>query len=230
TSLAERLTPVAGASAEIARLRSLSAELLESAVVDACGRDAATTSADMLNRMASSYEIAIEWSMAGDQPTDALRRMFERREALMFEQMVRIDDDGPGVLLAHNMHVARNAERLRFGPAGESLPMWQSVGSRLGDSLREAPYIVWFLYAEGSRLQPSETRCESGVSLRHPSLEARLSELMGDQLGYLRSREAPPGSVLLEDQEFGTGTSYGGGVAAGAADGVVFSPTAHAAR
>ncbi len=227
-SISARLTPEESGTAEISRLRALSAELLESPIADACGAEVATTTADKLKRLAASYETAIEWSRAGDQPTETLKQMFERRESLMFEQMQSIQEAGPGVLLAHNLHVARNSEQLRFGPDGHSLAMWRSVGSQLEAALSETPFIVWFLFGRGSRLHPSEPGCVSEVSVRRGSLEATLAELMEEKVGYINTLDAPVGSMVQEDQEFGTATSFGGGVVANSADALVFSPRATA--
>ncbi|MDP8254840.1 MAG: erythromycin esterase family protein [Candidatus Alcyoniella australis] len=229
------LTPPSGSGgrAEIARIRTLAQDF--SAARDrldtSCGDDAAGIVARDLQLLALSYEIAIDWSAAGND-LDAQRARFVRREALMFERMSLLAQLRPGeriVLLGHNLHLCRSSTSLRFGPDGHDRPMWSSVVTELEQSMPGSTYIVWLLYGEGSRLYPTpEDGCDSLVRLRKGSLEAMLSQ-QGEQF-FLPLRSVPRGTWIDRKIGFGTPTSYASGPLRDVVDAIVFSRSAEASR
>lgn len=232
------LTPPSGSGgmAEVDRLHQLIVEIRgESELLDgSCGAGVSEQVALTLDQLASSYTLAMERASIGED-SDALRLHFDAREGLMERRMAALtgtlDPSETIVLFGHNLHLAKSSEQLRFGPPGaDSRPMWPSLGARLEASAPGSMYVLWLLYAEGTRLQGSAGGCdpETPVTLRRGSLEATL-DAAGERY-FVAIDEAPADGLTDADHEFGTATSYGGGVLRGAVDALVFLHAARASR
>ena len=134
------------------------------------------------------------------------------------------------VLFGHNLHLARSTDLLRFGPPSRARPMWPSLGARLEAKAPGSMYVIWLLFAEGTRLQGGGGGCEpeAEVRLRDGSLEETL-RAAGERYVVPLS-DAPEGGLTDADFEFGTATSFGGGILRGAVDAIVFLGHARASR
>lgn len=236
-TIREALTPPSGSggTAELERLRQLIDEVhdVTGAIDEACGAGIAERTAATLDQLVSSYDLAMERASIGEDP-DVLKAHFNDREALMERRMAalteRLEPAENIILLGHNLHLAKSVDQLRFGPPDDARPMWPSLGARLEARTPGSMYVIWLLFAEGTRLQPTAGGCEpeADVELRSGSLEETLSTA-GDR--YLVAlADAPQGGLTDTDFEFGTATSYGGGSLRGAVDALVFLAEARSSR
>lgn len=237
--LRAQLTPKVGSSglSEVARIEGVHEQLGpdRAPLAAACGSEAIDTVARALELLAFSYRTSMDWAATtGDQSAQGLpryRQMFDTREQHMHRQMQwllgTLPPDARVVLLGHDMHLARATESLHFGPAPHDLPMWPSLGTLLERDARGSVYVLWLLYAQGTRLAPQPSgSCEEQVTTRSGSLEEALA--LAPSPFFLPLHAAPPDSVVNRDLPFGTPTSEGSGAIRHSADALVFLPTASA--
>ena len=234
-ALRESIAPPKGSGGmrEVERLRSLADEIAADPTVTAlCGKATRAMARGHLDLLASSYEIAMERGAAAED-LDALRDVFTRREALMVHQMKALREALPAeelvVLFGHNLHLTTASEQLRFGPEGDDRPMWASVVTQLERAKPGSAYVLWLLYAEGTRLRPDgRGGCESRVEPRRGSLESLFSTVEGDFL--LNVGDAVRHPIVDEPLDFGTETSFGSGRLREATDAIVFLESARASQ
>lgn len=231
-ALMSQLTPPQGSSGlqEVQRLRRLAEQIqsAESGLPQTCGEASASQIAQIIRRLADAYDIAMAWAQAGEDLA-AKRAMFDRREALMAEQLRALPPQGgaPMVVLGHNMHLAKRSSELRFGPAGDDLPMWPSVMTRLEEESPGSVFVMWLLYGRGTRLHPGpDGACEQEVRVADASVEELLDSLGQDI--FVPVAEAPSPSFMDEPLPFGTHTSRASGRLRGAVDALIYLRTAHA--
>lgn len=224
---------------EVRRLETLVERLdqVQGALAAACGEASARGLRDDIAHLAFSYRTMIALQPAGKDVSPAglraLRDIYERRERHMDERLstwlATLSASERVALLGHNQHLARASARLRFGPSHHSLGTWTSIGAHVEARYPGQSYVLWLLYARGSRLDGSRPPTyEAPVKLRAGSLEALLDRY-GD--AFLLPLDAlKSGSFVDLDQEFGTPTSEGTGMLRDAVDALVFLPEAHAPR
>lgn len=236
------LTQPAGSAGldEVARLDGVVRRLdaLQGALAASCGGEAVARGLrDDIAHLAFSYRTMIALQAAGRDfsPTGlrTLRDIYERRERHMDQRLsawlATLAASECVALLGHNQHLARASERLEFGPSHHSLGTWTSIGTHLATRYPGQSYVLWLLYARGSRLDGSRPPTyEAPVTRPSDSLEARLARY-GDAF-MLPLDALGPGSFVDRRQEFGTPTSEGTGILRGSVDALVFLPEAHAPR
>lgn len=237
-ALRPRLSPPRNTSsdAELVRLDGVIRTLDDdrAALEAACTGAVVAEGRDALTQLATSYRIFFEWRAAdADGSTDGptrLRRMFVAREERMWTRFAAWRSTlAPGAkiaLLGHDLHVARNAEALRYGRAPHDGPMWQSLGTRIERDRPGALWVSWLLYGSGSRYAPAKDVPFSAVTLRDDALEAHLAATRGDSIVW--PAKLPAGAPVDEALPFGTETSEGSGPVRGSVDAIVFVQTAAA--
>jgi len=223
-------TPGTAGGDEPARLEALVRSLEEhrAALASECGAASVDAARDALSQLAFSWKTFFAWRAAAhDESSEAplrLHAMFAAREARMVEQVQRWRRSLRGgskiVLLAHDMHVARASETLRYGRGAGARPMWTSLGTALARDAKLRTWVVWLLYGSGSRYAPANPECRSEVHVRDGSLESSLDAIPGDHAVLVE--RMPHGSVVDEDVPFGTETSEGSGAVRAAVDVIVF--------
>ncbi|MBX3216001.1 MAG: erythromycin esterase family protein [Labilithrix sp.] len=222
--------------AEVRRLEMLVARIDGSREVldGACGASAVSMARDALDQLAFSYRTMFEWraSAADTSPGGAARmtRMFAARENGMAARFTRwiasVPADSRVALLGHNLHVARDSERLRYGLAPHDQPMWTSLGTSIERDRAKSIWVSWLLYGRGTRYAPPKPEAISQVELRAESLEAHLAATPG--ASFVAVSRVPPDSVVDRPMPFGTESSEGSGPVRNASDAIVFLPTASA--
>jgi erythromycin esterase-like protein len=240
TKLRADVTPPRGTSAEreIVRLEGLVARIdaVRATLDAACGAPNVETARAALEQLVFSYRTFFEWhaSMQDRSPDGPARvhRMFVAREARMAASLSRwranLRAGERVVLLAHDLHVARDSEVLRYGPASHDGAMWTSLGTYIAREQPGSIWVAWLLYGEGTRYAPSKEECSSTVSLRPLSLEATLRHVGGAY--YLPLTRVASGAVVDQAVPFGTETSEGSGPVRSSVDAIVFLPRASAPR
>jgi erythromycin esterase-like protein len=221
---------------EVRRLEALAGRLdhLAPELEAACGPPAAHDLRDTVEVLAASLRYFLERSAASDDTSPAglraLRGVYDRRERRMDARFARFVAGLPAearvALLLHNLHAARASESLDFGRAPHSAAMWRSIGSHLESRFPGQAYVIWLLYARGTRLDARQADGAAAVSPLPGSLEEHLARVPGPYLVFLD--DAPAGTAFDLRTAFGTDTSYGSGVLRGVLDALVYLPEAHA--
>ncbi|AKU99584.1 hypothetical protein AKJ09_06248 [Labilithrix luteola] len=237
--LAEALTPPRNTNldAEVKRLLDVIARIdgTRPSLDAACGAEASARLRDALDQLAFSYRTFADWKSAAADTSQAgaarLRTMFVTREERMFTRFsafqASLPKASPVAIFAHDMHVARDSESLRYGLAPHDGPMWASLGTRIDRAEPGSLWASWLLYGSGSRYTPDSQAGFATVALRPDTFEAALSATPGKT--FIDVARLPPGAVVDRALPFGTDTSNGSGKVRGATDAIVFLPTASAA-
>jgi erythromycin esterase-like protein len=233
-----RLTPPANTSstAEVERLEAIRARIdgERQALDAACGATSVDEARDAVDQLAFSYRTFFEWHGAmADRSADGparVRRMFAAREERMFARFSRwrttLPADSRVGLFAHDLHVARDSETLRYGVAPLDQPMWTSLGTRIERDRPGSVWVSWLLYGRGTRYAPSKPAAVSTIELSPHTLEAHLAATSGRS--FVVMDRVAPGSVVDRAMPFGTETSEGSGPVRTSTDAIVFLQDASA--
>lgn len=223
---------------EIERLEALVAQLDadQPDLSTACGAAAAAEIRDTLDDLAAGMRHMMEMYAAQEDSLAGHRQLaevYDRRERRMEARVVAWERglplDAPVALLGHNMHVARASQNLVFAPGPNEVPFWPLLGTRLAARFPDRLYVVWLLYARGTRLGPPAPGTEHPVAPRRGSLEEVLDNALSEP-GLIFLRDTPPLGPFDRRIDFGTDGSYTSGVTRDSLDALVFLPEAHAPR
>lgn len=223
---------------EIERLEALVAQLDagQPDLAEACGAEAAGEIRDTLDDLAAGLRHVMEMYAAQEDSLAGHRQLaavYDRRERRMETRLVSwargVPEDAPVALLGHNLHLARASQNLVFAPGPNEVPFWPMLGTRLEARFPGQLYVVWMLYARGTRLGPPAPGTEERVSPRPGSLEGVLDEALSEP-GLLFLCDLPRPTFLDRRIDFGTATSYSSGVTRDSLDALVFLPEAQAPR